>query len=110
MLIVDRHKIGRALAKGVVDLIDDGAERACAISAVIDTERVEHIAKHARKAMEIDFDLICGNNISTLNADALELPVDWEHHQKWGILKADSLLGEPHPIFAKLETPSDLSS
>ncbi|WP_310427259.1 methionine--tRNA ligase [Chamaesiphon sp. VAR_48_metabat_135_sub] len=60
--------------------------------------------------LEIDFDLICGNNISTLNADALELPVDWEHHQKWGILTADSLLGEPHPIFAKLETPSDLSS
>jgi methionyl-tRNA synthetase len=60
--------------------------------------------------LEIDFDLICGNNISTLNADALELPADWEQHQKWGILKADSLLGEPHPIFAKLETPSDLSS
>jgi methionyl-tRNA synthetase len=55
--------------------------------------------------LEIDFDLVCGNSLSRLNADGLELPVDWEHHQEWGILKANHLLGEPQPIFAKLELP-----
>jgi methionyl-tRNA synthetase len=53
--------------------------------------------------LEVDFDLVCGNNISTQNTQALELPADWERHLEWGILQADGLLGEAHPIFAKLE-------
>jgi methionyl-tRNA synthetase len=60
--------------------------------------------------LEIDFDLICGNNISRSNGDNLDLPIEWEHHQEWGILKADCLLGEPCPIFTKLETPIEASS
>ncbi len=55
--------------------------------------------------LEIDFDLICGKNATT-NVALLNLPRDWERHLEWGILNADSLLGEPKPIFAKLELPS----
>jgi methionyl-tRNA synthetase len=57
--------------------------------------------------LDIDFDLICGNSISRSNAGDRNLQIDWEHHQKWGVLKANHLLGEPHPIFAKLETSID---
>jgi methionyl-tRNA synthetase len=53
--------------------------------------------------LDIDFDLVCGNHISIHNLDELKLPVDWEHHGEWGILRANHLLGEPHPIFVKLE-------
>ncbi len=59
--------------------------------------------------LEIDFDLIGSNNISKLNADASEPPGDWDRHLEWGILKANHLLGEPHPIFAKLEPPISVS-
>jgi methionyl-tRNA synthetase len=52
--------------------------------------------------LEIDFDIVCGNKVSS-HPDALELPVDWNRHLEWGLLKANHLLGEPHPIFAKLE-------
>jgi methionyl-tRNA synthetase len=55
--------------------------------------------------LEIDFDLICGKN-ATENVALLNLPPDWERHLEWGILTADTLLGEPKPIFSKLELPS----
>jgi methionyl-tRNA synthetase len=55
--------------------------------------------------IEIDFDLLCGRN-STVNIDRLNLPSDWQHHRDWGILSADTPLGEPQPIFTKLELPS----
>jgi methionyl-tRNA synthetase len=55
--------------------------------------------------LEIDFDLICGKN-AVANVAQLNLPIDWKHHLEWGILNADTLLGEPNPIFAKLELPS----
>jgi methionyl-tRNA synthetase len=55
--------------------------------------------------LEIDFDLICGSN-STANIARLNLPSDWEHHRDWGILRADTLLGEAQPIFTKLDLPS----
>jgi methionyl-tRNA synthetase len=52
----------------------------------------------------VDFDRICGNERnSTLGLAGLELPSDWAHHHEWGILSANSLLGEPKPIFAKIE-------
>jgi methionyl-tRNA synthetase len=59
--------------------------------------------------LEIDFDFVCGNSISRANAGDRNLQIDWEHHQKWGVLKANHLLGEPQPIFAKLETSIDVS-
>ncbi|NJR31968.1 MAG: hypothetical protein HC778_02700 [Chamaesiphon sp. CSU_1_12] len=55
--------------------------------------------------LEIDFDLICGRH-STVNIDRFNLPSDWEHHRDWGILRADTLLGEAKPIFTKLDLPS----
>ena len=58
------------------------------------------------KLISISF---CGNHISTQNTQELELPADWERHLEWGILQADCLLGEAHPIFAKLE-PNIVSS
>jgi methionyl-tRNA synthetase len=58
--------------------------------------------------LDIDFDLICGSNISTVNADGFELPIDWDRHLEWGILTANHLLGEPQPIFTKLELPIDV--
>ncbi len=54
--------------------------------------------------LEVDFDLVCGNNMSA-NVKGLNLPIDWERHQTWGVLKANSDLSEPQPIFAKLELP-----
>ena len=58
---------------------------------------------------DLDFDIVTGNHISD-NLDKPELSVDraspvenWEHHLEWGVLTANHLLGEPHPIFTKLE-------
>jgi methionyl-tRNA synthetase len=59
--------------------------------------------------LEVDFDLVCGN-ILTSDSGALELPFDPELHLAWGLLKDNHLLGEPHPIFAKLEPPSSVNS
>jgi methionyl-tRNA synthetase len=55
--------------------------------------------------LEIDFDLLCGRDRgSDENATIRSgLPANWHLHQTWGILAADSKLGEPKPIFAKLE-------
>jgi methionyl-tRNA synthetase len=64
--------------------------------------------------LEIDFDLVCCNNSdgndAAANVVGSELPDDWEHHREWGILKANHQLGEPHPIFTKLELPIGASS
>jgi methionyl-tRNA synthetase len=72
--------------------------------------------------LDIDFDLVCynsngGDDIATQNTVNFKLPTsgskvpvnNWEHHQEWGILQANCQLGEPQPIFTKLEfktTPS----
>ena len=53
--------------------------------------------------LDVDFDLICASNTATSDRGELELPLDWESHQEWGILKANCLLGEAQPIFTKLE-------
>ncbi|WP_309736921.1 methionine--tRNA ligase [Chamaesiphon sp. OTE_75_metabat_556] len=54
--------------------------------------------------LEVDFDRVCNiTNNATVDPEGLKLPSDWERHQEWGILTANSLLGEPKPIFAKLE-------
>ena len=60
--------------------------------------------------LDLDFDIVTGNHISN-NLDKPELSVDraspvenWEHHLEWGVLTANHLLGEPHPIFTKLES------
>ena len=53
--------------------------------------------------LDVDFDLICASDTNRSDRGALELPLDWESHQEWGILKANSLLGEAQPIFTKLE-------
>jgi methionyl-tRNA synthetase len=73
--------------------------------------------------LDIDFDLVCynnngGDNIATQNTVNSELPTsggqvpgeNWEHHQEWGILQANCQLGEPHPIFTKLEFTTAPSS
>ena len=54
--------------------------------------------------LDIDFDLVCGSR--AISATDLNLPTDWERHREWGILTPNRLLGEPRPIFAKLELPS----
>jgi methionyl-tRNA synthetase len=58
--------------------------------------------------LAVDFDLVCGAD-SLPDADPPELPADWEHHRAWGILQADRLLGEPRPIFVKLELTASVS-
>jgi methionyl-tRNA synthetase len=55
--------------------------------------------------LEIDFDLVGGNNLVRSDANVSNLSFNCEHHLGWGILKANDLLGEPRPIFAKLELP-----
>jgi len=61
---------------------------------------------------DLDFDNVTGNHIST-DLDKSKLLVDgasavenWEHHLEWGVLTANHLLGEPRPIFTKLEIAS----
>jgi methionyl-tRNA synthetase len=54
--------------------------------------------------LDIDFDLVCGSR--AISVTELNLPTDWDRHMEWGILTPNRLLGEPHPIFAKLELPS----
>ncbi len=51
----------------------------------------------------IDFDQICGNHI--LANVTSGLPKNWDRHLDWGILIAQHQLGEPNPIFTKLELP-----
>jgi methionyl-tRNA synthetase len=54
--------------------------------------------------LDVDFDRVCNiANNATVDTESLKLPIDWARHQSWGILTANSLLGEPKPIFAKLE-------
>jgi methionyl-tRNA synthetase len=53
--------------------------------------------------LDVDFDLICGTENSLDRGDKPLLPADWEQHCHWGILTADRRLGEPQPIFVKLE-------
>ncbi|WP_373546807.1 methionine--tRNA ligase [Chamaesiphon sp.] len=53
--------------------------------------------------LDVNFDLICAINTATSDRGELELPLDWESHQEWGILTANCLLGEAQPIFTKLE-------
>ena len=70
--------------------------------------------------LNIDFDLVCcnnsGNDIATPSTIDSELPIvgtvseSWEHHQSWGILQANARLGEPQPIFIKLELKTAPSS
>jgi len=61
---------------------------------------------------DLDFDNVTGNHIST-DLDKSKLLVDgasavenWERHLEWGVLTANHLLGEPRPIFTKLEIAS----
>jgi methionyl-tRNA synthetase len=58
--------------------------------------------------LTVDFDAICGDRHSEL--DRSMLPDDWEQHREWGMLKADRLLGEPQPIFTKLELKTNITS
>jgi methionyl-tRNA synthetase len=55
--------------------------------------------------LEIDFDLLCGRDLGNDENATMRsgLPADWHLHHTWGILAADSKLGDPKPIFAKLE-------
>ena len=58
--------------------------------------------------LKVDFDLVCGDRHSEL--DRSLLPDDWEQHREWGMLQADRLLGEPQPIFTKLELKTNVTS
>jgi methionyl-tRNA synthetase len=55
--------------------------------------------------LAVDFDLIGGNKLVESDINVSNLAANCEHHLGWGILKANDLLGEPRPIFAKLELP-----
>jgi methionyl-tRNA synthetase len=55
--------------------------------------------------LEFDFDLVGGNNVTTSDVNVSNLSINCEYHLGWGILKANDLLGEPSPIFTKLELP-----
>ncbi len=55
--------------------------------------------------LEIDFDLVGGSSLVRSNEDVSNLSINCENHLDWGILKANDLLGEPRPIFTKLELP-----
>jgi methionyl-tRNA synthetase len=51
--------------------------------------------------LEIDFDALFGNQ-PDLSLNSIE-------HQRWGTLTPNHPLGEPRPIFAKLDLPSTVS-
>jgi methionyl-tRNA synthetase len=55
--------------------------------------------------LEVDFDLLSGTNIDRSDANVSNLSFDCKYHLGWGVLKANDLLGEPRPIFTKLELP-----
>ncbi len=55
--------------------------------------------------LNLDFDLVCSNRARSMTG-SLNLPLDWHRHQEWGILPANWPLGEPRPIFTKLELPA----
>ncbi|NJR31947.1 MAG: methionine--tRNA ligase [Chamaesiphon sp. CSU_1_12] len=57
--------------------------------------------------LDVDFDRVCGSHGDRSHLETNELPADWAHHAKWGILQADRPLGSPRPIFTKLEAPND---
>lgn len=51
------EKIGMTLTKGVVDLGQDGCQRAICSVCVPETHRLEGIAQHAGKGMQPDFSI-----------------------------------------------------
>jgi methionyl-tRNA synthetase len=53
--------------------------------------------------LTIDFDLAGGNDFSQFDLNVSNLALNSEHHLGWGLLKANDPLGEPRPIFTKLE-------
>jgi methionyl-tRNA synthetase len=55
--------------------------------------------------LAIDFDLVGGNHLVSSNKNVSDLSISCKDHLGWGILKANDPLGEPRPIFAKLELP-----
>jgi methionyl-tRNA synthetase len=55
--------------------------------------------------LTIDLDLICSANLDQSNLDVSNQLSNCANHLDWGILQANDLLGEPRPIFAKLELP-----
>ena len=55
--------------------------------------------------LNLDFDLVCGNRTPS-SVDPLNLPLNGDRHQEWGLLTANWPLGEPRPIFTKLELPN----
>ena len=55
--------------------------------------------------LQIDFDLVGGNNLDRSNLAVLNFATNYQDHLGWGVLKANDLLGEPQPIFTKLELP-----
>jgi methionyl-tRNA synthetase len=55
--------------------------------------------------LTIDFDLAGGNNLSELSLNVSNLAANCDRHLEWGMLKANAPLGEPRPIFTKLELP-----
>ncbi len=59
--------------------------------------------------LNVDFDLICGSG-GQANLDPAELPLDGKNQLEWGILPANHQLGEPQPIFTKLELPTEVTS
>jgi methionyl-tRNA synthetase len=55
--------------------------------------------------LDIDFDLICGSEISRSNTGTTISSTVGVDHLEWGVLTANHPLGEPRPIFVKLELP-----
>jgi methionyl-tRNA synthetase len=55
--------------------------------------------------LAIDFDLVGGNHLVSSDKNVSDLSISCKDHLGWGILKANDPLGEPRPIFAKLELP-----
>jgi methionyl-tRNA synthetase len=59
--------------------------------------------------LNVDFDLVCGNATQADLATA-KFSLGQLNHLEWGILSANHQLGEPQPIFTKLELPNEITS
>jgi methionyl-tRNA synthetase len=55
--------------------------------------------------LDLDFDLLCGNGNNLPETTSPTQADDWKSQIEWGVLTARHQLGEPSPIFAKLELP-----
>jgi methionyl-tRNA synthetase len=90
-------------------------ELACVLYAVLESIRlsayllVPIVPKistdiYRQLGLNIDLDLLSGSQANTHPTPAL--PFDWSQQATWGLLSANHPLGQPQPIFDKLELPN----